>query len=135
VEAPLAFSVEFCPTQIVEGVAVTIIFGAGFTVMTCVALVLPFTLVAVSVTVNVPADAHVTPVTFCDVAFGGVPLGKVQLQLVGVPVELSVKSTESPTQIDVALAVNAAIGPGQEFTVTVTVAVFVQPAALVPVTV
>jgi hypothetical protein len=110
VEAPLALSVEVCPAQMLVGVAVAMIVGFGFTVITTVEFVLPFALVAVNVTVYVPGVAQVTPVTFCDVDEGGVPLGKVHDQLVGLPVEASVKFTGVPTQTLVALAVIAAVG-------------------------
>jgi len=55
-------------------------------------------------------------VGFCDVeVFGVPPPPKSQLQLVGEPVELSVKVTELPAQTVVALAVKSATG-GREFT-------------------
>lgn len=119
VDAPVPVSVVCCPTQMVVELADAVTVGEGFTVMTCVLLLLPFPLVAVSVTVYVPAAAQVTPVTFCVAADPGVPEGNVQDQEVGPPVELSVKFTACPMQIFVALAVNAATGAEAEAEVKV----------------
>ena len=58
----------------------------------------------------VPAVFHTSPVTFCVVADGGVPLGKVHVHEVGEPLEPSVKLTGVPTQAVVALAVNVPFG-------------------------
>lgn len=71
---------------------------------------MPEALVAVCVTVYVPAVFHTTPVTFCVVAVAGVPLGNVHDQLVGLLFELSVKFTGEPAQTVVVLAVKAAFG-------------------------
>lgn len=58
----------------------------------------------------VPAVFHTTLATFCVVAVAGVPLGKVQLHVVGAFVEVLVKLTGAPAQTVVALAVNVALG-------------------------
>ena len=70
----------------------------------------PFPFVAVWVTVYVPAVFQTTLATFCVVAVAGVPLGNVQVQDVGVLLELSVKLTGVPAHTVVALAVNTAFG-------------------------
>ena len=84
--------------------------------MICVAVELPFTLVAVNDTVYVPAVFQMTPVTFCVAELAGFPEGKVHAHDVGAPVDASVKFTGNPTHTLLVLIVNAAIGPGQGFT-------------------
>lgn len=110
VEAPVAVMEVLAPTQIVALVVVVVTVGSALTVITTVELLLPLPLVAVCVTVYVPAVFHTTPVTFCVVAVPGVPLGNVQLQEVGPPVDASVKFTGVPAQTVVALAVNTDVG-------------------------
>lgn len=61
--------------------------------------------------------------------------GKVHDQLVGPPVELSVKLTGEPTQVVVVLAVKAATGTVHTCTTIVICAVSVQFPLPVPVTV
>lgn len=64
VTAPEPVNVDCCPTQIVEGLAMAVTVGLGLTKTTCVALLLPLILDAVSVTVYVPAVFQTTPETF-----------------------------------------------------------------------
>ena len=101
------------PEQIVAPVVVVAIVGNAVMVIVCVVVPVPDAFVAVCVTVYVPAVFHTTPVTFCVVADPGVPLGKVHVQLVGLPLEPSVKLTGVPAHAVVALAVNVPFGSAE----------------------
>jgi hypothetical protein len=98
------------PEQIVVAEAEVETVGKALMTIVCVIVLLPFAFVAINVTVLVPAVAHVTPVGFCKVEVPGVPPGKVQAQLVGDPVEMSVKLTAAPTQALVGKNVKSATG-------------------------
>ena len=108
--APVAVIEVLLPAQMVPAVVVVVTVGNAVTVITCVVVPVPDPFVAVCVTVYVPAVFQTTPVTFCNVDEAGVPLGNVQVQLVGLFVEPSVKLTGVPAQTVVALAVNVADG-------------------------
>jgi len=110
VDAPPAVMVVLVPAQTVALVTVLVTVGNAFTVITCVVVPVPLMLVAVCVTVYVPGVFQTTLATFCVVAVGGVPLGNVQVQLVGPPLDVLVKLNGVPAQTVVALAVNVALG-------------------------
>jgi len=121
VEAPAPVRVVPLPLQMVALEAVAVTVGDAITVITCVVVPVPLRLVAVYVTVYVPAVFQTTPVTFCVVADGGVPLGKVHVQDVGLFVEASVKLTGVPAQTVVALAVNVATGGSAEVVLVILI--------------
>ena len=98
------------PEQIVPPDVVVVTFGLARTVMTMVCVPVPLALVAVCVTVYVPAVFQITDATFCVVAEAGVPLGNVHVHDVGLFVELSVKLTGVPEHTVELLALNAAFG-------------------------
>lgn len=123
VEAPLALSVVELPAQIVVLEAVVVTVGVGLTVIVRVdVFVQPFA--AVPVTVYVVEDVGDT------VTDEPVKLPGIQLY---VEAPLAFNVVELPAQIVVFEAVVVTVGNG--LTVMVRVAVFVQPAADVPVTV
>ena len=121
--APLAVNVDDCPLFIVAGLAEANTVGNGFTVTLTVAVpVHPAVLVPVTVYVVVPVGVTVLLA----------PLPKPPDQLY-VFAPLAVNTDVCPLHIDGELAEADTVGNG--FTVTLTVAVFVHPFRLVPVTV
>jgi hypothetical protein len=123
--APLAVSVEDCPEfiVIVDGLAVAVTVGNGFTV-TLTAAVPEHPAVLVPVTVYVVVALGVT------VLLAPLPNPPDQLYVFA---PLAVNTEVAPLHIAAGLAV--AVTNGNGFTVTLTVAVPVHPAVLVPVTV
>ena len=120
--APLAVSTEVAPLHIAAGLAVAVTVGNGFTVTLTVAVpVHPAVLVPVTVYVVVPVGDTVLEF----------PLPKVCDQLY-VFAPLAVSTEVAPLHIAAGLAETLTVG--KEFTVTLTVAVPVHPAVLVPVT-
>lgn len=99
VVAPFAVNAVDCPEQIKEfPLIVTTGTELLVTVMVCDEVVQPFELQDWSVIVFVPAVLKHTP-GFCEVEVEGVPLAKVQFQLVGEPVLRSVREIHSPRQM------------------------------------
>ncbi len=93
------------------GVAVKEATGGGtLTVMVVWAVLEPPELVAVSLAVNVPAPAYIWSGLWS--VESGDPSPKFQLQLVGIPVEVSVNETSSGSVPLVRSAVNDATGGG-----------------------
>jgi hypothetical protein len=120
--APLAVNTEVPPTHIDVGDAVTLIVGVEFTVTVTVAVLLHPT----------PLD----PVTVYVVLLVGATVILAVLPPVFqlyVLAPLAVNTEVAPLHIAAGLAV--AVTNGNGFTVTLTVAVPVHPAVLVPVTV
>jgi len=120
--APLAVNTDVAPLHIAAGLAVAVTDGNGFTVTLTVA-------VPVHPAVFVPVTVYVV-----------VPLGVTVMLAVLPPVfqlyvfaPLAVNTDVAPLHIAAGLAV--AVTDGNGFTVTLTVAVPVHPAVLVPVTV
>jgi hypothetical protein len=122
----LTVSSELSFRQISVGVAVTVIFGNGWTVTVTSA-------VPVQPSGVVPVTEYVVVAVGLTVTFGFVPNPFDQLNVVPGISELTVSSELSFRQISVGVALAVIFGNG--FTVTVTVAVPVHPAVLVPVTV
>jgi hypothetical protein len=122
VAAPVAVNVAVLPLQITVGFAVALIVGNGLTTTVIVVLLVhaPFVAIAVNVVVTVGVTIIEVPVN---------PPG-FQVKL-GEPLAVSV--AEPPTQIAVGEA--TILITGAVFTVTVTAAELVQPAAEVPLTV
>jgi hypothetical protein len=124
--APLAVSAVDAPVHIVADEGVMLTVGSGFTVMvTVVKFVQPAAVVPVTVYVVVAPGVAVTvaPVVW---------LSPVAGDQVYVAAPLAVKLVDPPMQIVDEEGVTVIVGTG--FTVTVTVAVPVQPLAVVPVT-
>ena len=120
--APPAVNTDVSPLQIAAGLAIAVTDGNGFTVTLTVA-------VPVHPAVFVPVTVYVV-----------VPLGVTVMLAVLPPVfqlyvfaPLAVNTDVAPLHIAAGLAV--AVTDGNGFTVTLTVAVPVHPAVLVPVTV
>jgi len=103
-----------------------VIVGNGWTVTVTSA-------VPVHPSIVVPVTEYVVVVVGITVTFGFVPKSLDQLNVVPGISELTIKLELSPRQISVGVAVAVILGNG--FTVTLTVAVPVHPAVLVPVTV
>src|SRR5690606_25540287 len=122
----LTVSSELSFRQISVGVAVTVIFGNGWTVTVTSA-------VPVQPSGVVPVTEYVVVAVGLTVTFGFVPNPFDQLNVVPGISELTVSSELSFRQISVGVALAVIFGNG--FTVTLTVAVPVHPAVLVPVTV
>lgn len=122
VAAPVAFNVAVLPLQIVVGDAVALIVGKGLTTTVTVALLVHAPLVAMAVNVVVTDGVTIIEVPVKPPGF--------QVKL-GEPLAVSV--AEPPTQMAVGEAAILIIGA--VFTVTLTTAEFVQPAAEVPLTV
>jgi ribosomal protein L21E len=121
VDAPPPFNETDVPAQTDDAVAVEVTVGNRFTVIVVVAVfVQPAELVPVTVYVAVEVGIKLTP-------FVTPPL---QAYVVAPP---PFNVSDVPAQTDEALGLAVTIG--NRFTVIVFVAVFVQPAALVPVTV
>ena len=121
--APVAVITEVCPLHIAAGLAVALTVGNGFTV-TLTAAVPEHPAVLVPVTVYVVVELGVTVLL--------APLPKVCDQLY-VFAPLAVNTELAPLHIAAGLA--DAVTDGNGFTVTLTVAVPVHPAVVVPVTV
>jgi len=122
----LAVSSVLAPKQISFGFAVAVIVGNGLTVtVTSAVPVHPAKVVPVTVYVVVEVGLTVT--------VGLVPRELDQLNVVLVISELAVSSVLAPKQISFGFAVAVIVGNG--LTVTVTSAVPVHPAKVVPVTV
>jgi len=120
--APLAVNTELSPLHIADGLAVAATDGNGFTVtLTDAVPVHPAVLVPVTVYVVVDAGLTVVEDVFAPVLH------------VYVLAPLAVNVVLCPEHIVAGLA--DAVTDGNGFTVTLTVAVPVHPAALVPVTV
>ena len=121
--APLAASVVLLPTQTEVFDAVVVTVGVGFTVtVNTEVFVQPFA--------AVPVTVYVVAVVGDTVTEAPVKLPGIQLY---VDAPLAVNVVELPAQIVVLDAV--VVTGGNALTVMVRVAVFVQPAADVPVTV
>ena len=124
VEAPVAVIVVLLPEQMIAGFAEVFTTGIAFTVIVLVAVfVHPAAFVAVTVYMVFAVGLTVT----------GLPLNEPGIQLNDVPVPPAVNVEEAPAQIAAGLAETDTVGLA--LTVMVRVAVFVQPAELVPVTV
>jgi hypothetical protein len=121
--APLAVSVEDCPEFIVDGIAEAVTVGNGFTVTLTVA-------VPVHPAALVPVTVYVVVALGVTVLLAPVPNPPDQLYVLA---PLAVNTELAPLHIADGLADAVTVGNG--FTVTLTVAVPVHPAALVPVTV
>jgi hypothetical protein len=121
--APLAVNSELAPLHIAAGLAVAVIVGNGFTVTLTVA-------VPVHPAVLVPVTVYVVVALGVTVLFAPVPNPPDQLYVFA---PLAVNTELAPLHIAVGLADAVTVGNG--FTVTLTVAVPVHPAVLVPVTV
>jgi len=121
----LTVSSELSFRQISVGVAVTVIFGNGWTVTVTSA-------VPVQPSGVVPVTEYVVVAVGLTVTFGFVPNPFDQLNVVPGISELTIKLELSPRQISVGVAVAVIFGNG--WTVTVTSAVPVQPSGVVPVT-
>jgi len=127
VYAPLAVRVTEEPLHIEGKPGVTVIEGIGLTVTVVVAVfVHPFTSVPVTVYVVVTVGFAVTLGMLVALS----PVGGDQ-EYIEAP--LAVRVTEDPKQMEGATGVTATLG--RFLTVTVTEAVLVHPAALVPVTI
>ena len=121
--APLAVNSELAPEHIAAGLADADTVGNGFTVTLTVAVPV-HPAVLVPVTVYVVVELGVTVLL--------APLPRLCDQLY-VLAPAAVNTEFAPLHIDAGLAVAVTVGNG--LTVTLTVAVPVHPAALVPVTV
>jgi hypothetical protein len=121
--APLAVNTELTPLHIAAGLAVAVTVGNGFTVTLTVA-------VPVHPSALVPVTVYVVVALGVTVLLAPVPNPPDQLYVFA---PLAVNSELDPLHIAVGLADADTVGNG--FTVTVTVAVPVHPAVLVPVTV
>jgi len=120
--APLAVNTELSPLHIAAGLAVAVTDGNGFTVTLTVAVPEhPSDVIPVTVYVVVPVGDTVLEL----------PLPKLCDQLY-VFAPLAVNTELAPLHIAAGLAV--AVTDGNGFTVTLTVAVPVHPAVVVPVT-
>ena len=121
--APLAVNTELAPLHIADGLADADTVGNGFTVTVTVA-------VPVHPAVLVPVTVYVVVALSVTVLLAPVPNPPDQLYVFA---PLAVNSELAPEHIAVGLADADTVGNG--FTITLTVAVPVHPAALVPVTV
>jgi len=121
--APLAVNSELAPLHIADGLADADTVGNGFTVTVTVA-------VPVHPAVLVPVTVYVVVALSVTVLLAPVPNPPDQLYVLA---PLAVNSELAPEHIAAGLADADTVGNG--FTVTVTVAVPVHPAVLVPVTV
>jgi hypothetical protein len=121
----LTVSSELSFRQISVGVAVTVIFGNGWTVTVTSA-------VPVQPSGVVPVTEYVVVAVGLTVTLGLVPNPFDQLNVVPGISELAVKSELSPKQISDGVAIVVIVGNG--WTVTVTSVVPVQPSGVVPVT-
>ena len=101
----LTVSSELSFRQISVGVAVTVIFGNGWTVTVTSA-------VPVQPSGVVPVTEYVVVVVGLTVTFGFVPKSLDQLKVVPGISELTVKSELSPRQISVGVAVAVILGNG-----------------------
>ena len=121
--APLAVNTELSPLHIADGLAVAATDGNGFTVTLTVA-------VPVHPAVLVPVTVYVVVELGVTVLLAPLPNPPDQLYVFA---PFAVNTDVAPLHIAAGLAVAATDGNG--FTVTLTVAVPVHPAVLVPVTV
>jgi hypothetical protein len=121
--APLAVITEVCPLHIAAGLAVAVTVGNGFTVTLTAA-------VPVHPAVLVPVTVYVVVVLGVTVLLAPLPNPPDQLYVFA---PLAVITEVCPLHIAAGLAVAVTVGNG--FTVTLTAAVPVHPAVLVPVTV
>jgi hypothetical protein len=121
--APLAVSSELSPLHIAAGLADAVTVGNGFTVTLTVA-------VPVHPSALVPVTVYVVVALGVTVLLAPVPNPPDQLYVFA---PLAVNTELAPLHIAVGLADAVTVGNG--FTVTLTVAVPVHPAVLVPVTV
>jgi len=121
--APLAVNTELAPLHIASGLAVALTDGKGFTVTLTVA-------VPEHPAVVVPVTEYVVVVLGVTVLLAPLPNPPDQLYVLA---PLAVITEVCPLHIAAGLAV--AVTDGNGFTVTLTVAVPVHPAAVVPVTV
>ena len=120
--APLAVNTELAPLHIAAGLAVAATDGNGFTVTLTVA-------VPVHPAVLVPVTVYAVVALGVIVLLAPLPNPPDQLYVFA---PLAVNTEVAPLHIAAGLAV--AVTVGKEFTVTLTVAVPVHPAVLVPVT-
>ena len=109
--------------------------GTEFIVIIIVVVSEPVTLLAIKVTVYVPAVPQQTLPGFCKADVPGNPPLKVHTHDDGELVLLSEKLMHSPTHADVDEEVICAVGIPQGFTVIVMMSVPVQPFASVTVSV
>jgi hypothetical protein len=121
----LTIKLELSPRQISDGVALAVIVGNGWTVTETSA-------VPVQPSIVVPVTEYVVVAIGLTVTLGFVPKPLDQLNVVPGISELTIKSELSPRQISDGVALAVIFGNG--WTVTVTVAVPVQPSGVVPVT-
>jgi len=120
--APLAVNTEVAPLHIAAGLAVALTDGNGFTVTLTVT-------VPVHPAVLVPVTVYVVVALGVTVLLAPLPNPPDQLYVFA---PLAVSTEVAPLHIAAGLAV--ALTDGNGFTVTLTVAVAVHPAVVVPVT-